>query len=362
MVELLNKLISGWHPALQIAMYVVGLALGTFCLVKFCDIFVDASSAIAKKLKISPLIIGLTIVAIGTSLPELAVSVSDSIACLKSNGNANVAIGNVVGSNICNILLVLGLSVSFTPIAIKKNVSKRELPILLGATAVVALFIAMFGLNSAISLNDLAVTRWEGIILVALMIAYMTYLVVTAKKHPEQLDVENVEENVDKPAMPLWKAIILVIVGATGIILGGQFVVFGAKGLALKGADALKLDADLAEALVGLTIVAVGTSLPELVTSVIAAKKGENEIALGNVIGSNLFNMLFVMGIAATVNPLTTGSQVLIDALFMLAITALLFVFGLKGKLKRAHGITLLCIYFVYLTYLILRTVLGWNF
>ena len=358
-VELLNDLIANWHPALQIAMYVVGLALGVFCLVKFCDIFVDSSSAIAKKLKISPLIIGLTIVAMGTSLPELAVSVSDAIQCLTEGGNANVAIGNVVGSNICNILLVLGFSVTFTPIAVKKNISRRELPILLGTTAIVVLFISLFGLNSAASLDDLAITRWEGAILVALMVAYMTFVVVMAKKHPEQLDVEETEE---KPVMPLWKAIILVIVGGVGIILGGQFVVFGAKGLALKGASAMHLDADLAEALVGLTIVAVGTSLPELVTSVIAAKKGENEIALGNVIGSNLFNMLFVMGISATVNPLTTGSQVLVDAFVMLAVTALLFVFGLKGKLGRAHGISLLCIYVVYLIYLILRTVFGWSF
>ncbi len=361
-VELLNGLIQNWHPALQIAMYVVGLALGVFCLVKFCDIFVDSSSAIAKKLKISPLIIGLTIVAMGTSLPELAVSVSDAIQCIAENQNANVAIGNVIGSNICNILLVLGISVTFTPIAVRKNVSRREMPILLGATAIVVLFVGLFGLNSAADINDLAITRWEGIILVVLMIAYMTYIIVMAKKHPEQIETENDNEEVKSKEMPLWKAIILVIVGAVGIILGGQFVVFGAKGLALKGASAMHLDADLAESIVGLTIVAVGTSLPELVTSAIAAKKGENEIALGNVIGSNLFNMLFVMGIAATVNPLTTGSQVLIDALVMLAATALLFVFALKGKLKRAHGISLLCIYVVYLTYLILRTVFGWSF
>ncbi len=361
-VELLNGLIQNWHPALQIAMYVVGLALGVFCLVKFCDIFVDSSSTIAKKLKISPLIIGLTIVAMGTSLPELAVSVSDAIQCIAENQNANVAIGNVIGSNICNILLVLGISVTFTPIAVRKNVSRREMPILLGATAIVVLFVGLFGLNSAADINDLAITRWEGIILVVLMIAYMTYVIVMAKKHPEQIETENDNEEVKSKEMPLWKAIILVIVGAVGIILGGQFVVFGAKGLALKGASAMHLDADLAESIVGLTIVAVGTSLPELVTSAIAAKKGENEIALGNVIGSNLFNMLFVMGIAATVNPLTTGSQVLIDALVMLAATALLFVFALKGKLKRAHGISLLCIYVVYLTYLILRTVFGWSF
>ncbi|MCM1195163.1 MAG: calcium/sodium antiporter [Corallococcus sp.] len=357
-VELLNRLVENWHPALQIAMYVAGLALGVFCLVKFCDIFVDSSSSIAKRLKVSPLIIGLTIVAMGTSLPELAVSVSDSITALSHGSNADIAIGNVVGSNICNILLVLGFSVIFTPIAVKKNVGKRELPILLGVSAITVLFICLFGLNSVA--GDFAVTRWEGIILVVIMIAYMTYIVLMAKRHPEQLEVESEDET--KAVMPMWKAVILVIVGAIGIILGGQFVVFGAKGLALKGSTAMGLEKELAENLVGLTIVAVGTSLPELVTSVIAAKKGENELALGNVIGSNMFNMLFVMGIAATVNPLVTGAYIIVDALVMLAVTAMLFVFGLRGKLGRAHGIALLCCYAVYLVWLILRTVLGLTF
>lgn len=359
---MLAGLFESWivnlHVGIKLALYVVGLAAGVFCLVKFCDIFVDGASVIAKKSKIPPLIIGLTIVAMGTSLPELAVSVSDSITCLIESGNANVAIGNVVGSNICNILLVLGLSVIFTPIALKKSVSKRELPILLGTTALVVIFICLFGLNSAANISDLAITRWEGIILVVIMIGYITYIVLMAKKHPEELDpVDEVSSD-----MPLWKAILFVVLGGVGIFLGGQLVEFGAKGLAMQGAEALKIDHDMAEALVGLTIVAVGTSLPELVTSCIAAKKGENEIAVGNVIGSNMFNMLFVMGIAATVNPLTTGSQVIVDALVMVAVTALLLIFAQKGKLTRSHGIAFVCLYGLYLVYLVLRTVLGWTF
>lgn len=359
---MLAGLFESWivnlHVGIKLALYVVGLAAGVFCLVKFCDIFVDGASVIAKKSKIPPLIIGLTIVAMGTSLPELAVSVSDSITCLIESGNANVAIGNVVGSNICNILLVLGLSVIFTPIALKKSVSKRELPILLGTTALVVIFICLFGLNSAANISNLAITRWEGIILVVIMIGYITYIVLMAKKHPEELDpVDEVSSD-----MPLWKAILFVVLGGVGIFLGGQLVEFGAKGLAMQGAEALKIDHDMAEALVGLTIVAVGTSLPELVTSCIAAKKGENEIAVGNVIGSNMFNMLFVMGIAATVNPLTTGSQVIVDALVMVAVTALLLIFAQKGKLTRSHGIAFVCLYGLYLVYLVLRTVLGWTF
>lgn len=359
---MLASLFENWivnlHVGIKVAIYVVGLAVGIFCLVKFCDLFVDGASVIAKKLKIPPLIIGLTVVAMGTSLPELAVSISDSIDVLLGGSNANVAIGNVVGSNICNILLVLGLSVTFTPIALKKSVSKRELPILLGTTALVALLICLFGVNSAASLNDLAVTRWEGAILVVIMIGYLTYIVLMAKKHPEEMDAAE-EVAVD---MPLWKAILLVVVGGVGIFLGGQLVEFGAKGLALQGAEAMKLDHDLAEALVGLTIVAVGTSLPELVTSCIAAKKGENEIAVGNVIGSNMFNMLFVMGIAATVAPLTIGSQIIVDVLVMIAATALLLVFAQKGKLTREHGITFICLYALYLIYLVLRTIWGWTF
>ena len=153
-----------------------------------------------------------------------------------------------------------------------------------------------------------------------------------------------------------------VVLGAAGIILGGQFVVFGAKGIAIKGIVAMGADEKMATSLVGLTIVAVGTSLPELVTSTIAAKKGQNELALGNVIGSNIFNLLFVLGISSTVNPLTTGSQVIVDAFVMLAVTALLFVFCLRGKLRKAHGFVLLGLYVVYLAYLILRTIFGWSF
>lgn len=351
MVDLLNNWIADWHPALQIALFVVGLALGVFCLVKFCDIFVDASGAIAMKLKISPLIIGLTVVAMGTSLPELAVSVSDSVSNIASGGNSNVAIGNVIGSNICNILLVLGFSVVFTPIVVKKSVCKREIPILLAVTAMTVLFVSLFGLGSPI--GNFAITRWEGIILVVCIFAYIGYLVFMAMRHPEQLD-----EADEVKDMAWWKAILFAVLGCAGIILGGQLVVFGAKGLALQGADALHVNRDLAESLVGLTIVAVGTSLPELVTSTIAAKKGQNELALGNVIGSNIFNSLFVLGIASTVNPLTTGGQVLIDAFVMLAITVMLFAFCLSGKLRRAHGFVLLGCYLAYLTYLILRTVL----
>jgi len=351
--------VDSWPIYLQSIAFVVGLIVGTICLVKFCDIFVDSASTIAKKLHISELIIGLTVVAIGTSCPELAVSVSDSISSLLENSNANVAIGNVIGSNICNLLLVLGFSAVFTPIVVKKSVCKREYPFLLIISALLVLFVILFGTGSSIT-GNYAILRWEAIILVVLMFVYIWFLIHNAKKHPdEQLNTEEEKLTEEKEKdMKLWKAIILVIVGATGIVFGGEAVVFGAKGLALQVSDAAHLDHDLAESLVGLTIVAVGTSLPELVTSVVAAKKGQNELALGNVIGSNIFNILFVLGIAGTVNPLTTGSQVIIDAVVMMVATIVVFIFALTGKIKRSGGIALLCMYGAYLAYLIVRTIM----
>ena len=341
---------SSWHIAPKLLILIVFMVVGVFFLVKFCDLFVGASSSIAKKLHIAPMIIGLTVVAMGTSCPELAVSVSDSIACLVAGeGNANVAMGNVVGSNICNILLVLGLSIIFTPIIIKPQSLKKEFPFLIGVSLLLVIFGIFFGVGSAI--GNYAILRWEGIIFIVLIIAYITYLVIDAKKHPTEDNGEEIKD------MKMWKAILFVVIGALGIACGGEFVVFGAKGIAVTGATAMGINHDLAESLVGLTIVAVGTSLPELVTSVVAAKKGENDIALGNVIGSNIFNILFVLGISATVNPLTTGNEIVVDLIVMMGVTLLLFGFALTKKLNKKMGFIFIGIYVLYLTYLILRTV-----
>ena len=345
--------ILSWPGAPRIISYFVLLGVGVFFLVKFCDIFVDSASSIAKKLKIPPLIIGLTVMAMGTSCPELAVSVSDSIASLSSGANAEIALGNVVGSNICNILVVLGLSALFTPLIVRKAILKKELPILLGISSLFVVFGCFFALN-----GKLAILRWEAIVFVALMIAYITYVVISALKNQNKDEQEPSEEIVIKD-MPIWRSIILCIVGIAGIIIGGEMVVFGAENIAIEGATAVGFDPGLTKALVGLTIVAVGTSLPELVVSVVAAKKGENELALGNVVGSNIFNILFILGIAGTVNPLTTGSQFIVDVLVMLGVTVLLFALSLGGKLGKKQGIVLLSCYGVYLAYLITRTVIS---
>lgn len=345
--------ILSWPGAPRIISYFVLLGVGVFFLVKFCDIFVDSASSIAKKLKIPPLVIGLTVMAMGTSCPELAVSVSDSISTLSSGGNAEIALGNVVGSNICNILVVLGLSALFTPMIVRKAILKKELPILLGISSLFVVFGCFFALN-----GKLAILRWEAIVFVVLMILYLVYVVISALKNQNKDEQEPSEEIVIKD-MPIWKSIILCIVGIAGIIIGGEMVVFGAENIAIEGATAVGFDPGLTKALVGLTIVAVGTSLPELVVSVVAAKKGENELALGNVVGSNIFNILFILGIAGTVNPLTTGSQFIVDVLIMLGVTVLLFLLSLGGKLGKKQGIVLLSCYVIYLAYLITRTVIS---
>jgi len=328
------------------------LIAGIYFLVKCSDIFVDGASTIAKKLNISSLVIGLTVVAIGTSLPELAVSCSDSISCLLNGGNANVAIGNIVGSNICNILLVLGFSVLFTKIAIKKNVLKKELPILIFVSLIFVVFGIFFSLN-----GQYAILRWEGIILFILMFVYLAYIVIDAKHQRKNSKIAKLYDEEIK-LLPTWKAILFLFLGLVGIVIGGELVVYSAKALSTGFGDLLGLNHDLVESLVSLTVVAVGTSLPELVTSIVASKKNQNELALGNVIGSNIFNILLIIGLSATVCPLTVGSQIIIDFTVLMGSAILLFIFSLKGHLDKKNGIIFICIYVLYLIYLILRTVL----
>ena len=349
---LFNLNMTQWYSyIICLLMIVAGVAL----LVKCSDMFVDASSYFAKKLKIPPLIIGLTIVAFGTSLPELAVSVSDSISCLVAGGNANIAIGNVVGSNICNVLLVLGLSILLSPLIVKKSILKSEFPILIGISILTTLFILLFS-----NYGTYAIVRWEGVILTIGIIVYVTYLVLQSKKENNSKNLQHTTdvESLKFDDMGYFKATIVLILGIVGVVIGGEFVVNGAKSIAIGIGDMSGLNHDLVESLVGLTIVAVGTSLPELVTSVIAAKKGENEIALGNVIGSNIFNLLFILGIGSVINPLTIGSQIVIDLAVMLFAVIIAFILSLKGKLNKRDGVIFVLCYVVYITYLVLRTIL----
>jgi len=330
------------------------LAVGVFCLIKGSDIMVSGASSIAKKFKIPGIIIGLTVVAFGTSCPELAVSVSDSINCLIKGGNAEVAIGNVVGSNICNILIVLGCSALFTPIIINKGVLKIDFPIMIGVTLLCVIFCL-----TAPSNPPYEILRWEGAILVVGIIAYVTYIVLATKKAHKNKDneIEEIKRGDDSiTEYSTTKSILFTVLGLILIIAGGEATVYGAKNIAIGVGTSTGADVDLVSSVVGLTIVAVGTSLPELVTSIVAAKKGQNDMALGNVIGSNIFNILFVLGLSAVVNPLVSGGQLLVDVLVMLGVTILVFILSLRGKLTRSVGIVFILLYITYVSYLVCRT------
>ena len=300
------------------------LALGFYVLVKGADWFVEGASSLACYFHIPQLVIGLTICAMGTSLPEASVSLVAAI-----HDNAQITIGNVVGSNILNILIILGISSLITRLKIQKSTFLIEIPFMLFST-----------LALLIMSKDEVITFNEGMILGAFFLGYLFYLYFLSRKNEEQEESKH-----------------SLLVCFTLILLGIFFVIIGSH-LVVNSATSLSTMIGLSKRFIGLTVVAFGTSLPELVTSVVAAKKGQNELALGNVIGSNIFNILFVLGIAGTVNPLTTGSQVIIDAIVMMVATVVVFGFALTGKIKRSGGISLLVMYAAYLTYLIVRTVM----
>lgn len=344
---MIEELVNGLPIAIQIIIFIISLAIGTLCLVKFCDIFLDSASLVAKKLKIAPFVIGLTIMAMGTSFPELAISVSDAISVLIKGGEPNIAYSNVLGSSIANLLLVLALSGLFVPIIVKKEV-KKDYVIMIGVGLLLAVSTFLFTNDK---FNGFALLRFEGIIFICLMISYIVYLILTNKK-------EHIEEDKEIANIKIGKPLILLILGLAGIILGGELVVFGAKGVALNISSALEIDNNLAETLIGLTIVAVGTSLPELVTTVMAAKKGNNEMALGNVIGSNIFNVLLVLGTSATILPFGISSYMIIDLGVMLAAFLIVLIFVLKGKIGKKESIIMLTLYASYIAYLIIRTII----
>lgn len=305
---------------------------GFILLVKGADLFVDGACGLSNKLKIPAYVIGLTVVAFGTSLPEAAVSVTASI-----QGSNEIAIGNVIGSNCFNILVVLGASALFAPVVVKKNLLKRDFPFCLGIT------ILMLVLMTTLGGDQIALTRISGIILLAFFAVFMTISVLSGKKEAKL--AESVEE--EKP-MSLTKCIVLAVVGVAGVIVGGQLTVEGAKSLAeIVG---------LSEKVIALTVVAVGTSLPELVTSIVAARKKQNDIAVGNVIGSNIFNILFILGASATIGTITTDISAVIDASVLVGIVALTYVFSLaKRSINRVEGIAMILVYVAYTAYLLIR-------
>lgn len=307
------------------------LIIGMVFLIKGADFFVEGASNVAKALKIPSLIIGLTLVSIGTSLPELSVSVNSAL-----QNASDMSFGNVVGSNIFNVLVVIGASALFTPMMVSKTIKKFDIPVVIGLYLVLTLFAFVISPNS--------ITLIEGLIILVLFVTYLTFLVIRSKKAATEEEVE------EKPTKKWWVNVIFIILGLAGIIAGGEFVVTTASALAIKFG--------MSELLVSLTIVAVGTSLPELVTSMVAAKKGENDIAVGNAIGSCLFNISLILGISAMFNPLTIQTSSLVDVLVMILCVVLVLLFALKSnKVNKTCGGIMVAIYVVYLVYIVLRNI-----
>jgi len=326
---------------MQIFLYLLGLIVGFILLIKGADFFVDSSSSIAKKLKVPTLIIGLTLVAFGTSLPELAVSFSASLAAKSQGTTADIALGNILGSNVANLTLILGASAVMMPIAVKRSMIKREFPFLLMITILVAILGLFFQVDQQIS-------QFEALILFICFIIYMYMLYKT--------DKEEIIEEIH--VIDTKKAIILLIIGLIGVTLGGMLVTNSAEYLSVTLlTNGFGIEESSAKAFIGLSIVALGTSLPELVTSVVAAKKGESDIALGNVIGSNVFNTLLVIGLSGMVTPLGISSGVAIDFMIVIAITLFVFMMSaFRSHLRRLDGYIFLTLYISYITYIILRT------
>lgn len=303
---------------LQLLLLVVGFAM----LVKGADWFVDGTSGIARKLGIPQLVVGLTIVAMGTSAPEAAVSIT---AALKKN--ADIAVGNVVGSNILNILIILGLTAVITSVAIQKSTLMIEIPYMIFVT-IVLIVMGMTGES---------ISRVEGIILWVLFIIYLVYLFFLAKNGKEE------DTEVEKST---WKLLISAIVGGVVVVLGSNVTVDSATEIAkILG---------MSERFIGLTIVALGTSLPELVTSVTAARKGNADIAIGNIVGSNIFNILFVLGTSALITPVPYEASFLVDGIIAVAAGVLLWISVFrKMELRRFWGIIMLLCYAAYFVYLL---------
>lgn len=307
------------------------LILGFAALVKGADIFVDGSGALAALFKVSELVIGLTIVALGTSMPELAVSVTAAL-----DGSNEIALSNVVGSNIFNLLVVLGMCAAIHSVPVDSAIIKRDFPISI-AYAIIVLaassFSSIFGGNFfSLKMSDNAglVSRALGIFLFASFIAYIAALIIDARRHPTQ------EEDIK--ALPLWKCLLFILLGLILITAGGKAVVYSARNVARFFG--------MTETLIGLTIVALGTSLPELVTSIIAAKKGQTELAVGNVVGSNIFNLLLILGVSSTIHPVAVNAASVYDLAILIFTSLLAWAFSIPSKrVNRLQGAAMLLCY-----------------
>lgn len=300
------------------------LLIGFVLLIKGADLFVDGSSSIAGILKVPSVIIGLTIVAMGTSAPEAAVSINAGLA-----GNSDISLGNIVGSNIFNLLVVIGACAVIFPAKSNEDILKRDLWWNIGVS--VLLFVLIL---------DGSISRMEGIILLAVFIFYLGLMVRSA--------MENRMDETPMDVMPLWKSLLFVAGGLAAVVFGGDMVVDNASLIAKAWG--------MSDTLVGLTIVAIGTSLPELVTSITASKKGDSGIALGNAVGSCLFNILFILGMASSITPINAVPELIIDTAILIVVTILILIVAKTDKkTNRAEGIICVAAYIIYTAYIIMR-------
>ena len=313
---------------IQIAIYIIGGSIGLFI---GAEGLVRGASSLAIRLGISPLVVGLTVVAFATSSPELVVSIKAAI-----EGNPGIVVGNVVGSNICNIALILGVAAMISPMNVKSQVIKREIPIMI-IVSVILLFILL----------DDTITRVEGIFLV---IGIITYIILGYKYSIKEKDnievVKEFEESIPKSPYKIWQSLIFMVVGLGLLVLGSNLFVDGAVAIAEKFG--------VSQAVIGLTIVALGTSLPELTTSIVASFKNENDIAIGNAVGSNVFNILSVLGISSLIRPIADTGITIVDLSIMMFFTILILPLSRsKFTLRRWEGALLFCGYIAYMIYLV---------
>ena len=310
----------------EIILIIVGFAM----LIKGADILVDGSSAIAKKMRVSEIIIGLTIVSIGTSMPELFVSTSSAL-----QGASDISVGNIIGSNICNLLLILGLSAIIIPIKFQKQTKLIENPMSIILTLI---FLVICNINQDIN-------RIEAIVLIILFVAFLIYTIIMGKKSQDEVILEIAKDETKQ--ISIIKNIMFIILGIIGLKIGGDFVVNNAKIIATQ--------LNISEKIIGLTIVAIGTSLPELVTSVTAAIKGDSDIAIGNVVGSNIFNMLLIIGVSAIIKPITYNVTYNLQMIILFIAMILLLIFPFikpKDKMSRREGIIFVLLYIAYMVML----------
>ena len=332
---------------MKIVLDILILLVGFVALIKGADWFVDGSAAVARKFRVPGVIIGLTIVAMGTSAPELAVSTAAAIG-----GSNEIAISNVAGSNLFNLLMVLGICAIIRPVPVGDQIFKRDYPVNLGITALLLGFVGLPGLirgelvtgsnlSEAMRAQAGEVSRIFGILALLIFIIYILFLVRSAKKN-------RTEEEPEENPMATWKCVVLILVGIGCIVGGGEAVVYGAKSIALA--------AGMTETLVGLTIVALGTSLPELVTSIVAAHKGQVDMAVGNVIGSNIFNILLILGVSATIHPIGVNLASICDISYLLVVSLVVLFFCMNNrKITRVEGIFMVLFYLADMAFAIVR-------